>query len=501
MKKMFVPIYKTDEIRKIDSLTCEFQNISSLELMDRASQCLSQWILNNIDSPSDRCYFIFCGPGGNGGDGLGIAYYLASKGVRIKVFLYAQSTEHCSRDNKAMQLRLATIGIGVELNEQNVRPESDHDIAIDALFGFGLNRPLVGDVAKAAEAIQLFSECISIDMPSGLLSAPPYSPGPGDVVVTATHTLAVQLPKMPYFLPETIDYVGNLHFVDISLVDTIEELERVSVMTDSVLVSPERRKSSYKGEFGHVSLYAGSYGMMGAAQLAAKACLRSGAGLLTCIVPQCGYEIMQISVPEAMVMTCSGKSLDTSVPYNRKTTVLAVGPGLGRNQETTDAVKSIIEYANQQRLPIVIDADAIWHLKRLIDSSNIVLTNAVLTPHVGEFDHLTHRHESHWERLQTALEFARMYDCYVVLKSCKTAVITPQGDFIFCPAGNPGMATAGSGDVLTGIVAGSVAQWGLNQLSVCRAVMRHSTAGDMALKSLKQGCKSLIASDIIAFMS
>lgn len=478
MKKMF----KTTDIKVLDKYTIEREPISSIALMNRAALTVFNHIIREF---SPRKALIIAGPGNNGGDGLVVADMLAITGWDVDVWSYTNSKELRSDDcqhyfDKLKENGRCTIIQDSVLPEQ-IEPDT---LVIDALFGTGLSRPLEGKMADIVKTINSWhSLVISIDIPSGLGNEDTYASPHGDIIC-ATQTISFQFPKLAFFLPETARYVGEWHITDIGLHHTaIEETttDMLYIEKDDVeKMTKPLNKFAHKGDMGRAIIFAGSYSMMGAATLCAKACINSGVGVLTAVVPRCGYEIMQISVPEALCL-CSDELSHSNWNdslFNNNIKAIGIGPGLGRDTSTEIFVNDAINaYRNT---PMVIDADALFHLSELIKKGFQIPHNAILTPHDGEFDRLTKHHSSRYERIKTAEIFANRHNVIIILKGAYTAIISPDGTKIFNTTGNAGMATGGSGDILTGIITAFLAQGYSPYEAATISVCRHGIAGDIA---------------------
>lgn len=493
-------ILNVEQIRQADQYTIKNEPITSTDLMERAGRNCYQWILNQLTLP--RKVVVFAGPGNNGGDGLVIARLLSAHNLEVQVVVL-QFTSRFSDDfsrNLALLEALEHVVITrVQSGSQLFTPDS-RALVVDAIFGSGLGRPVEGLAAQAIERInQSGATVVSIDIPSGMFADTPTDESEG-AVVHASYTLTLQMPKMAMMMPENEAFTGQMHVVPIGLhphfLNTVETDHNYIDSMNPIIHGPPRKRFAHKGSYGHVLLMAGSYGKTGACVLAARACLRAGAGLATAFVPKSSYQIVQSAVPECMVETASDKDAIGDLPDLDKYTVLAAGPGLGQEGKTQKMIKNLLQKA---MVPLVLDADAlniiahntIWMLK--------IPEGTILTPHPGEFDRLAGHSKSHFERVEKAVQMATQYKLYIVLKGAHTAICTPEGKVWFNSTGNPGMATGGSGDVLTGIIAGLLAQ-GYSRLSAaCRGVFLHGLAGDLAAK--ENGMEAMLASHIIQKLS
>ena len=493
-------IFEQRLIRTIDAETIQREGISSDALMERAASTVSDWIFANVD-PS-RHIVIMAGPGNNGGDGLVIARHVAFA-FNVSVYSYTGRNGSRSADNALNFGRLDTSRMNVAVDDDYNPVFPDGCLVVDALFGTGLSRPLEGAYDSLVSTINnSHREVLSVDLPSGMGDEESLTNIDSQPVVMATTTIAFQLSKLAFFLPETEKYLGRIVITDIGLSrEAMDSLPSRYYYTDEASVSPlfrTRQRFVHKGDMGRAMIFAGSMGMMGAAQLAAKACMRSGVGLLTVVAPRCGYEILQVAVPEAMARVAGAECLTWNTGlFDSRIKAAAIGPGIGRDADTTGVVLDFLTaYRN---IPKVIDADALWHLASLLGDSSFdvsLLNGSVLTPHDAEFDHLTCPHSSRYERIRAARQFAVDYGVVVVLKGANTAVCLPDGDIHFNSTGNPGMATGGSGDVLTGIVTALLAQGYTSHESAIMAVYMHGKAADNFVAHGSQ--MALVASDIIS---
>jgi NAD(P)H-hydrate epimerase len=377
-------------------------------------------------------------------------------------------------------------------------PIGKKDLVIDAIFGSGLSRPIdSGLVMAVIEHINgSGAEVVAVDIPSGLFADKPSTAG---AIVKARHTVSFQLPKLAFMLSENHPFVGDWHLVPIGLSKkAIKKAEAGAFYItekDIRKILKPRDKFSHKGTFGHALLLAGSYGKIGAALLAAKACLRSGAGLLTAHLPACGYPIMQIACPEAMVSTDKEEKFLSALPEDLQgKNAIGIGPGLGLSESSAALLLQLFQA--QPETPMVIDADALNLMAKYRQLLDLLPSNSILTPHPKEFERLVGGKPSgDFERLKWQAAFASQYGVYVVCKGAHTSIASPDGEIFFNSTGNAGMATAGSGDVLTGVLLGLLAQGYMPREAALLGVFIHGLAGDVA--KAKHGETSLIASDII----
>ena len=489
MQKIFSAI----QMRQTDAYTIQHEPIPSIDLMERAATACKEWISSHL--PDKHYITIVCGTGNNGGDGLAIARLLR-KERQVEVFvLDSEKRSPDFEDNYRRLEKCEEVRIHRLSPSDTLHIPDDTDLLVDAVFGTGLTRAVEGRYADAISAMNS-QRCthLSIDMPSGLFAD---SPTPHDgTVFEADITLTFQMAKLAFMMPENYRSAGDFTVLPIGLSpEFIGKEETPFFLADSIPTPSflrNRPKFSHKGIYGHALLVAGSYGKMGAAILAARACLRTGTGLVTTHVPKEGVDIMQTAFPEAMVSIDSNDEVFASLPDNLdRYNVIAAGPGLGTAPATIDALKQLLKECHN---PMVLDADALNCIameKALLD---FVPKNSILTPHHKEFERLAGRWDNSFERLEMQRLFSAEHGVIVLFKGAHTTVTLPDGRVVFNTTGNPGMATAGSGDVLTGIVAGLLAQGATPEQAAIYGAFLHGMAGD---KALADKGYSLIASDII----
>ena len=484
------------QIAGIDQQTMKLEPIASIDLMERASFKAADWLVQHIDHR--KPVYLFAGPGNNGGDALAVARMLAWSNLKCTVFLSDFGRElKGDPDTNWQRLEDQNQVILKKINtDEDIPAISPEAIVIDGLFGSGLNKPLEGLAAKIVQKMnQSGATIISIDIPSGLFGED-NSYNNFSAIVKANYTLTFQFPKLSFLFPENEQFVGDWKVLPIGLhPEAIGQTESNMYFLTKEFISgkiKKRERFSHKGTFGHAMLIAGSYGKMGAAVLASKAGLRSGVGLLTCHVPQRGYEIMQNSVPEAMISIDPSESVFSELPDLSANSAIAAGPGLDKKPETGEALRSLLR-TNPQKL--VLDADALNILSENREWYSLLPENTILTPHPKEFERLAGTSANSFERLQKQIAFSVEHRVIVVLKDAHTSISFPDGRVFFNSTGNPGMATAGSGDVLTGIILGLLAQKYTADDAALIGVYLHGLAGDLA--STETGQYSLIAGDII----
>ncbi len=489
-------ILNAEQIREIDAYTIENEPIASIDLMERAASKCYAWIRQRMKSRKE--VKVFCGMGNNGGDGLVIARMLGGTGHKVTVYKIIH-TQKASADFSKNEKRL--IGARnvhkVDLHEHDPFPEiKKDDPVIDAMLGSGLTRPLKGFLNEVVRNINASGAVVvAIDFPTGLFCEDNRENEPKNII-RADYTLTFQVPKLSFMFASNDEFVGEWHLLDIGLhAQAIKEAEtRYFILEAEDLRSfyRPRKKFSHKGNYGHALLLSGSYGKMGAAVLAARGALRSGAGLVSVHAPACGYEILQTSVPECMVIPDEQErfisGLGDLAPFN----AIAAGPGIGNDEQTARTLKLLIQNAG---MPLVLDADALNIISENPTWRGFLPSGTILTPHPKEFDRLAGKSSNDHERLEKAMEFAHKFQVYVVLKGAYTAIVCPDQKVFFNLTGNPGMATGGTGDVLTGMILGWLAQNYSPLQSALAAVYLHGMAGDQAAS--RRGFEGLIPGDMI----
>ena len=468
--------------------------------MERAANAIFDALIKEVHPDSE--FHLFCGPGNNGGDGLVLARLLHKRSFPVTVWLIYDSIQP-SEDN---QLNLRTLqkckNIAIhavnDASDININDASDHVIVVDALFGSGLNRKLTGVWAETIRVInRIKAEKIAIDIPSGLFAD--YLNKPDDIIFIADKTFSIELPKLSFLYRENARYLGCWELVPIGLHPQF--LSDVAVKNYFVTFSQVckilkyRARFSHKGSYGHALLIAGSYGMMGASILASKSCMRSGVGLLTTHIPKCGYSILQTTVPEALLDIDESETHFSKIDHHQleKYNAIGIGPGLSKHAESASGLKLLIQQYNR---PLVIDADALNILSENPTWLSFLVPGSILTPHPKEFERLTKKVQNSQEQLDLLRDFAVKYQVVILLKGSYTAIASPTGELYFNSTGNPGMATAGSGDVLTGVILGLLAQGYSSLQATILGVYLHGLSGDIAVAN-SQSEESLIASDLI----
>ncbi len=486
------------QIREADAYTIAHEPIASIDLMERASQTFTEWFVHHFPD-TDIPVSILCGPGNNGGDGLAVARLLHQQFYQVEIYI-CKIGNSVSEDFSVNLKRLPGFDAlpVYDLEAESPLPDFPaQSIVIDAIFGSGLNRPVEGYWATLLAHIndQQAITTVAIDIPSGLFADKTTR----SVCIEANHTFTFEMPKLAFLFPENNNYTGRWWMKSIGLhPDFLTKVQSSSHYLDGPMVAglwKQRQKYDHKGTFGHALLMVGSHGKMGAAVLATNACLRSGVGLVTAYIARSGYEILQISCPEAMVVLDTHESFVTDFPELSPYRAIGVGSGIGQNAATAEAIEKLLKSAS---IPLVLDADALNILSQKISLLDLLPKHSILTPHPKEFERLFGKTRNNFERNELQRRMSKEKQIYILLKGAHSCITTPEGEAYFNSTGNPGMATAGSGDVLTGIITGLFSQGYPSFEALTLGVFLHGLAGDLAAET--HGQHSMIAGDIIAHL-
>ena len=490
-------IFSSTQIHELDKYTIDHEPIKSIDLMERAASRIVAEIRHLCTAYNT--IVVFAGPGNNGGDALAVARILASEGLKVKAWLF-NTTGRLSADCKTNRDRLTGMkeldSFTMVIDEFDPPTLDASTLVIDGLFGVGLNKPLTGGYASLVKYINASpSKVVSIDMPSGLMSeSNEYNVRSN--IIRADVTVTIQQPKLSFLFAENQQFIGELKVVDINISkEGMAQVDaHVTILEEDDVRCRMRQRDDFahKGTMGHALIIAGSRGMAGAAMLATKACRRSGVGKVTVHTPAANIIPLQIGVPEAILDFDPDNCFFTEAVSTDRFQAMGIGPGLGNNE---NSAITMIGQLRRAQCPIVIDADAINILATHKAWMQQLPAGCILTPHIGEFERLEGASSDSYDRLSKAIILADRQQAYIVLKGHNTAIVTPGGRIMFCPTGNSGMATAGSGDVLTGVITALLAR-GYAQADACLVgTYLHGLAGDIAAK--KFGKESLMASDII----
>jgi hydroxyethylthiazole kinase-like uncharacterized protein yjeF len=489
-------IFSSRQIKQIDEYTINNEPIASIDLMERAAGKLFEWIITRFDR-SER-FVVFAGPGNNGGDGLALARMLVISRFDVEVY-YVDFTERRSSDWDINRRRLeaeTTVRLNYLTNTVQFPHISSEAVIIDAIFGAGLTRPVEGFPGEVIKLInKVDATIISIDTPSGLF-VEDNSENSYDCVIKADYTLSFQFSKLSFMFAENSPFVGDSFILPIGLnINAIENVLTPYTLlekSDAASLIKERNKFDHKGNFGHGLLISGSSGKMGAAVLGARASLRTGIGLITCHIPWCGLFILQSSMPEAMVEPDKSEGCISDIGNTDIFSAVGAGPGMGTDMKSQQVIHKLL---TECKKPMVLDADALNILSINKNWLHHLPVGTVLTPHPKEFERLAGKSQNDFDRLQRQIRFSQEYNCIVILKGAHSSIATSDGKVRFNSTGNPGMATAGSGDVLTGIILSLLSQGYTPEDAAVLGVYLHGIAGDIAAS---ESCyESIIASDII----
>ena len=494
-------ILSTKQTREADAYTIKHEPIASIDFMERASKVFVQWFVKQFPLQDHEMISVICGKGNNGGDGLAVARMLHQKGYNVGVFVIDLTDKETEdyQTNLERIMRLSELG-SIELKQVGAVDDmpifGEEEVLIDAILGSGLSRPITGELA---EIIEFINECknttVAIDIPTGVFTDAPTA----GACIKADYTCAFEFPKLAFLFPENFHCVGEFVCFPVGLhPDFIAQADSpYNYVTKDTIRSIYRKrdKFAHKGVFGHSLLVMGSFGKLGAAILATKACLRTGVGLVTVHVPSCGYEVMQMAVPEAMVSLDEDERIFTRVYDLQKYSTIALGCGLSTKNRTRNALCYVLKHMDR---PTVLDADALNILGQSPDWFEYIPKGSILTPHPKEFERMFGSPTSNFDRLVLQREKAQEFGVYIILKGANSCIATPDGICYFNSTGNPGMGTAGSGDVLTGILSSLLAQ-NYTPLEACiLGVYIHGLAGDIAADYNSE--ESLTAGDIVDYL-
>lgn len=493
-----LPLLTSTQIKAADAYTIAHEPIASIDLMERASTAFCNWFKQKFTHHTTPVY-IFCGTGNNGGDGLAISRILLQHGYAIKTYIVTISKKSTA-DFDINLNRLNAIEAAEVFNiaaEEDFPKVESHSIIIDALFGTGLNKPVEGVYKKLIDYLNSIDTTkVAVDIPSGLF-CDSISSGS---IFKAHYTLSFQLPKYAFMMPQNFQYVGNFIIEDIGLNPQYiqQQLAPHYYLTYNHIagIFKKRNKFDHKGTYGHSLIIGGSYGKMGAAVLASSAALHAGSGLVTAYIPACGNTIMQTALPEAMTITDAEEDYISAIKKLPVYNAVGIGVGLGKHKKTA---KALLNFLTSATTPLVIDADALNILSQHPNQLHLIPKNSILTPHPKEFERLFGKTNNDFERHEKQIAVAKELGITIILKGAHTAIVTPNGITYFNSIGNAGMATAGSGDVLTGIITALLAQGYSPENAAIAGVYIHGMAGDIAAK--KKSATFITATNIINGLS
>ncbi|MEO7444354.1 MAG: NAD(P)H-hydrate dehydratase [Ferruginibacter sp.] len=485
-------IFNAAALRAWDEFTMGELSLDRADLVNRAALACYNWLEKNL--PHINHFHIWCGPGYNGADGLALALLLTSNGYKVKVIVL-QASSLAEKTPEETQQQLADNGIEYTImdNRAEFSPPREDALIIDALFGSGLNRKPEDIYARMIIYLNSLPNLrVSLDVPSGMFTD--ESSKENDMV-KADYTLSFETYKLCLLLAENAAFTGVIIILAIGLAPSFPQETNMEIITDQeagICYKP-RPAFSHKGNFGHAKILAGSFGMMGAAVLAAKGCMAAGAGKLTCIIPKCGYDILQTVLPEAMSQVSGNKSIKETGSLEN-ISVVAAGPGISLKKQNKTWLAPLFTL----RIPLILDADGLTILSKNMDWLNKKTSQILITPHPKEFDALFGTSKNDFDRLNKAIEAAQKFHIYILLKGHYTAICTPEGKIYFNNTGNSGMAKAGMGDALTGIITGLVCSGYALPEAARLGAWLHGKAGDIAKE--KYSAEAMQASDLLNCM-
>ena len=488
-------IFSAEQIKKWDAYTIAHEPISAIDLMERAANACCNWLhQQNLST----CFFkIFCGKGNNGGDGLAIARILHQNGYEVAVYILDSPGKGREEfEINFERLRQLSVDIHFISRPDHFPDVHEKDIILDAIFGTGLSKPVNVLVAALINHLNTFpNRVISIDLPSGLYADKSSA---DNIIIKANDTLTFESVKLAFMMAENGPFIGRVSILDIGLnkhygLEEQSNYGYLSIENIQDIIQP-RDSFSHKGNYGYACIIAGSQGMMGASILTTKACLRSGPGKVVSIVPSRGYAIIQMSAPEALAIVAGKKFVD-ELPSLEGYDCVGIGPGIGIHKSHKKLLSRLF---TEYKKPIVMDADALNIMADDIHLMERIPPGTILTPHPKEFDTLFGKSGDSFERMYRAIEKSISHSIYIVLKGHHTLITTPEGKAYFNSTGNPGMAKGGSGDVLTGIITGLLAQHYTPMNACLLGVYLHGVAGDIAAEKLSQ--QAMLAGDLVDFL-
>ncbi|WP_027137604.1 NAD(P)H-hydrate dehydratase [Gaetbulibacter saemankumensis] len=492
-------ILSKEQVYQADKITIERQQITSTDLMERAGEQIFNWLHLRLQGAQVPIH-IFCGIGNNGGDGLVLARHLILEGYNVNIYIVNYSDKR-SKDfliNYDRVKNITKLWPKLMTSEEDFPVINAEDIVVDAIFGIGLNRPVATWVKNLFKHIQNSTAyTLSIDIPSGLQTD--KIPESDDDVIKASATLTLASPKIVFFLPETAKFSPEWEVLDIGIdqefMRNVDAKGYIISKKDILPLYKRRHRFAHKGSFGHTLIIGGSYGKIGAVNLCSRAALVTGAGLVTAYVPKCGVTPLQTAIPEVMVMADAEEYVISEIHYDIKPSAIGLGVGLGTDEKTVEALSQILK---SNLLSLVIDADAINILASNKHLLQLIPKHSIFTPHPKELERLIGVWRDDFDKLEKVKKFTKTYDCIMVIKGAYTNIVFQDSVYINT-TGNPGMATAGSGDVLTGIIAGLISQGYTPLNATVFGVYLHGSAGDLA--AINYGNESLVASNIVEYIS
>ena len=488
---MSLDIYNSEQIKAWDSFTIAHEPVSSINLMERAATlCTKQILATNLF----KSVSVFCGVGNNGGDGLVIARLLHQRGIKVEVFIveFSSTPSHDFIINRGkLPTEIAVTSINSKsstfakatVDKKKIKLKSD--LIIDAIFGSGLNKEIDGWIAEIVKQINASEiRIVSVDLPSGLFVSDNRKNSLKNIVC-ADQTITFQSPKMAFFYAEYSGFVGDFRVIDIGLSKDFKQKAFANYITRNDIQLKERSTFSHKGKQGFLTIVAGFDHYYGAAVLASRAALRSGCGYVATHCNENAVSILLQSIPECLFVP------EINSGFPGKTTAIAIGPGLG----TSHQAGQLLEKALRSCQPIVIDADALNLLSSHHELMLHLPADSILTPHPGELERLIGHYDHPEEVLEKQIEFSKKHKVFILQKGAYSKLTTPDGEIFINSSGNAGMATAGTGDVLTGIIGSFLAQEYSPKDAAINGMYIHGSAADLVKR--QHGERGMIASDLI----
>jgi len=488
-----IKVLTSDQLHAADQYTMDHEPVLSIDLMERAAHSLQFSITEEIKISPHSAFYIFCGYGNNGGDGLALGRLLYPDAESVNIFCLADKKQHTPDFNTNFErlIKIPMVNHFLIKNENDFPAIPENAVIIDAIFGSGLNKPLSGLPKKLVKFLnEQKSKRIAIDIPSGLF-ADHFT---ADISFHADHTITFHSPKFSFLFADNYESIGDVHTADIGLnKEFIASLPVKNFLLEEHDIRvrlQSRKKFDHKGKFGHAFIHAGNIGKMGAAIMCARACARTGAGLTTAHIPQNQSSLLNIAVPEVMTEEYSNShALDLDLS---KFSSFAFGPGIGTHDHQRGTFFSLLKKISACA---VFDADALNLLSEEKNWWKLIPENSILTPHPKEFERLAGKTSNWEERHNHQLKLSTEHSLFIILKGALTCITTPEGYSFFNPTGNPAMAKGGSGDVLTGMIVSLLAQHYSPQDACIISVYLHGLAADLAVEY--ESAESLLASDII----
>lgn len=489
-------IFSSKQLYEAEDQTIKKQNLGTIDLMERAATQLFNWLDSRLKGTPVAIH-IFCGIGNNGGDGLALGRMLLNNRYNVQLYIanFTDKRSKCFLTNYNRVKEMTKSWPHLMTSENDFPQINPDDIIIDCLFGIGINRPIEGWVKKLIQYLNAQPAFkLAVDIPSGLSANDPLLDK--EAVLKANHTLTFHSPKLSFFLPETGVFVPYFEILDLGFdpqyIAETTPIAQIIAQPEAQQFYKQRLKFSHKGAYGHALIVGGSKGKMGAISLASKAALKAGAGLVTAYIPEGGNNILQISVPEVMTLCDATEEYLKTIDFELAPSCICVGMGMGQHPDTHQAMEKL--FTQHKKLPFVIDADALNIMATNKQVLNNVPKQSILTPHEGELKRLIGSWTNDYDKIEKTKAFSKKHEITIMIKGAHSIVVN--GDAMYInTTGNPGMATAGSGDVLSGIISGLLSQGYDSLLAAVFGMYLHGSAGN--LSAFEEGYEALTASSLI----